>query len=434
MAGFVKRIFCGIACLSFMTGSILFPAAAEGNAQTVDALRFGDGGKFTILQISDTQDTDSLSKDTYKMITAALDQVQPDLVIFTGDQLEGYSPTFKISPEKKVKSAIDALVAPLAEREVPFAVAFGNHDAQSGISKEAQMAMYASYPNCVSRDEGDLLEGCGTNRLPVMSSDGKKTAFNLFVIDSLEHAREGGYAHVSTGQIEFCREEAEKSARENGGKTVPSMVFQHIAVPEIYDALKETDECTGGAVEGFRTHSGRYYILDRTNLVGENTENYFLREAPCPPDVNSGQFDAWLASGDVIAAFFGHDHSNNFVSEYRGIDLGYCPTSGFNAYGDGYNRGVRVIELDENTPAEYRTYTLLYDDLVEEELQEAFAFRVVENTPISFEQFKFAAAAATLLVIVLAAGITGVLLVRRKRKNSKRVRRGTRTGNGGYGE
>lgn len=75
-----------------------------------------------------------------------------------------------------------------------------------------------------------------------------------------------------------------------------------------------------------------------------------MRESPAIPDINTGEFDAIAEKGDVMAMFVGHDHINSFVGHYQNVDLVYTPGSGFNVYGPGVERAVRVIELNENQP------------------------------------------------------------------------------------
>jgi predicted nucleotide-binding protein (sugar kinase/HSP70/actin superfamily) len=54
--------------------------------------------------------------------------------------------------------------------------------------------------------------------------------------------------------------------------------------------------------------------------------------------------------------FVGHDHNNSFYTNYQGIDLGYCQGAGFNTYGPGDKRGVRIFTFDENDVRNYETY------------------------------------------------------------------------------
>ncbi|UKI22489.1 MAG: hypothetical protein L6V88_09185 [Anaerotruncus sp.] len=70
-----------------------------------------------------------------------------------------------------------------------------------------------------------------------------------------------------------------------------------------------------------------------------------------------------------MAVFVGHDHKNSFVGRYKNVDLGFTQSSGFNVYGNRTKRGVRIIELDENKPGEYETYTRTFDELVGTKVQ-----------------------------------------------------------------
>ena len=129
-------------------------------------------------------------------------------------------------------------------------------------------------------------------------------------------------------------------------------MFQHIVVPEVFEAFNEAPFGTPGAVPKY----GKYYILNPAM-----TRTGVMIEAACPPDVNGGQFDAVKAQGDVTAMFFGHDHTNTFEVNVRGIDLVCSPTAGIAPYGDD-NRGVRVITIDENNPTAYTTHLVRYTD------------------------------------------------------------------------
>ena len=86
---------------------------------------------------------------------------------------------------------------------------------------------------------------------------------------------------------------------------------------------------------------------DKNYVLKETIEGY-LGEGPCTPCVNSGQFAAWKETGDIIGAFFGHDHMNDFVGYVDGIMLAQNKTAGFRPYTDGCRSGVRLITLSEN--------------------------------------------------------------------------------------
>ena len=62
----------------------------------------------------------------------------------------------------------------MAERGIPFAAVFGNHDDEGGVSKETQLTIYQSYPGCLMSAGPDDITGCGNYNLLVWSSDGSR--------------------------------------------------------------------------------------------------------------------------------------------------------------------------------------------------------------------------------------------------------------------
>ena len=54
----------------------------------MEKIKFNNG-KLTILQISDAQDTQWVRKTMLAMLNKACDRVNPDLIIFTGDNILG---------------------------------------------------------------------------------------------------------------------------------------------------------------------------------------------------------------------------------------------------------------------------------------------------------------------------------------------------------
>ncbi len=317
-------------------------------------------GSFKVMQIADLQEIPAISPDTLKLMNAALDREKPDLVVFTGDQIKGYGITFRGGDRKKKRWRIPCtgcwsqwsdVIFPLPRSLV---ITTGRWAALT----RSRMQIYQRYEQCVGMDD-PALPGCGTYDLPIYSNDGQKILFNLYLIDSHGSAKGGGYAPVDPKQIEWYRATRDRLTQENNGEPVPSLVFQHIPVPEYYNVLLQVPHKTPGAVRAYRTHKNESYILnpDMVDAGG------FMRESPAIPDINTGEFDAIAEKGDVMAMFVGHDHINSFVGHYQNVDLVYTPGSGFNVYGPGVERAVRVIELNENQPHAYESHTLSYEEL-----------------------------------------------------------------------
>lgn len=330
----------------------LFPAMYSVAVEEKPALRFNADGQFKIMMINDTQDTDRANPKLINFLNAALDAENPDLVVIVGDMM---SETFLFPNEKRVQKAIDNIIAPINDRGIPFAIAFGNHDEDVKISKERQMQMYMAYDTCYAVDEGDALTGVGTYNLPILTNDGSKVAFNVYMMDSNSYLPGGGYDGVYEDQIAWYEATGNALKAQNGGQVVPSLLFQHIPVPEIFDLLTEVPAFTPGAVRDGKS----WYMLNTDIAEG------VLLETPCPSAVNRGQYDSWLKQGDIVGAFFGHDHVNTFVGTTPdGMTMGYNGGTGFRAYGNGDQRTIRIFNLDQSSPAQYETHLIYYGDFM----------------------------------------------------------------------
>ncbi len=345
MKKFVSIIMAVIICLS---------VCAMG-ASAVDVadktLKFKGDGEFKIMQVADLQDSPFVVSTTNEYLEKIINEEDPDLIVLTGDNISGGTGdalTEGIS-RWQVKRGIDQFMSFFEKIGIPVAVVFGNHDGEALIGKEEQMAMYQTYKCCVGFDEGDKLYGCGTYNLPILSSDGEKVVYNLWMFDSnMYDSVNGGYDHVHEDQIAWYVETSNALKAANGGTPVPSMAFQHIIVNEIYNALVEVEAGTPGSIP----------YGDKALALPEGTG--ILAEGPCPGTVDSLQFETMVAQGDVKAMFFGHDHVNSFVVPYQGIDIVNTPTSGFGSYGDKATRGVRIITINENDTSKYETKVINY--------------------------------------------------------------------------
>ena len=354
-----------ISCLSLFAGA----------KETDKTLQFGEDGKFTILQFADIQDGYPLMMITKKLLKDSIAKVQPDLIVLTGDNISGGSTTTKVI----TRAAINEFMSIFEKAGVPTAAVFGNHDDESALAdKDFQMSVYESYDCFVGYNEGDIIPGVGTYNLPIMSSDGERIAFNIWMTDSGTYNTEndlGGYACTTKEQIAWYVETSEALKAQNGGKPVPSINFQHIIVPDIFDALVECEEGTPESVP-----YGDGYIT-----LPEGVEGH-LHETPCPPNYSNGQFQAFLQQGDVLATVSGHDHKNDFVVPYMGIDIINTPGVGFSSYNDE-TVGSRVFVIDENAPEEYETYKLGYFDVYGDDEEALYRYQAYSRTTDDMTKF-----------------------------------------------
>lgn len=403
----MKRLICNLVSVFLMLALLLgtipaFAAEAEGDT----SMQFDKNGNFRILIIADTQDTLNPRQETIDLMNAALDETQPDLVVFTGDNIHGSDWKLKKSKSRTSK-AIKQIMQPVVSRNIPYCIVFGNHDDEGGISKEDQMELYQSLGNCLSV-KGENMKGCGNYNIPIKSSEGTKNIFNLWFIDSGSYNTDENidsfYDFVGTDQIEWYENKSNELKTENGGVPMPSLLFQHIAVPEIYNLLTEVPEGTEDAVE----KNGKYYILNEELTTGK------MGEAPCPPDYNNGQFESWKKQGDIVAAFFGHDHINDFSGTVNGIDMVYTPGAGFYIYGNGPEHGVRVVDIKEDDLS-YTTELLYYKDLVGNKVYGG-DYIWYDGSCAHDEKVTVSIIAVTAVAVVLGAGITAYTMIKKKKK------------------
>jgi 3',5'-cyclic AMP phosphodiesterase CpdA len=331
-------------------------------------LQFNEDGKFKIIQFADCQDTALYAPAMVAFIERALETYQPDLVVFTGDNVVQPVPPLN-------KMAIEAIIDPVAKAGVPFAFTFGNHDAET-ISKETMFQHYRSYSNCITYDPVPSLTGMGTSNNTILSSDGSRIAFNLWMIDSGMRAKEDdGYDYVHQDQIDWYKSTSEALELEAGGK-VPSLMFQHIPVPEIYEVYLEA--APGDSPT--KVYNGKTLALKLNPAMATG----YLGEWSCPPNINSGQFAALVERGDVLGIVTGHDHVNSFVGTYQGIDFIQTPGITFSSYGDDKVRGARLITLDENDPWSYETETFTYFDLFTDAEYYGLMLKRIPTTMLQF--------------------------------------------------
>lgn len=315
-------------------------------------LQFNKDGKFKILLFGDIHETDDYEtslnfKDMQKLMVAALDEYKPDLCVLLGDNCN--TSCFEESPEKFEKM-LRAVASPITERKIPVAAILGNHEHDHGHEDEI-VAVYSKIEGCLTRnDTPSEITGNANFKELIYSSDGEKPAFCLWFIDSNnchENREISHYDYVHTDQIEWFEEESAKLKEINGGKPMPSFVFQHTPVPEEYNLLRKAKFWELPiAVRGYNSHKKTLYVKKKgvEGIAGEG---------PCSPDINNGQFASWKKVGGVIGAFFGHDHLNDFAGWTDGIFLAQHRTAGFRAYTDGCRSCVRLVTIDEKNPEKF---------------------------------------------------------------------------------
>ena len=284
-------------------------------------LKFGADKTFKIVQFTDVHwiYNDSRSDIAGERMNEVLDAEKPDFVIYTGDIIFG----------KPAKESLLKALEPVISRKIPFAVTWGNHDDEQGMSRQELFDLIKDIPNnLTSTVQG--VTGVTNFVLPVKSADGKKESAVLYVFDSNSYSTlpkkvVDGYGWIALDQIDWYTKTSNELTAKNGGQPIPSLAFFHIPLPEYHEAVLD----------------------EKAYLVGTR------KEVACAPKINTGLGASMLQAGDVMGVFVGHDHVNDYVVNWRGILLGYGRyTGGSTVYHDiPQGNGARIIELTEGKRA-----------------------------------------------------------------------------------
>ena len=297
------------------------------------------------------------NKKCIKLISNLIDSVQPDLVIFTGDIVDGRPHT-----KNNWQTTFAGVIQPLLDAKpypVPWTFCPGNHDddnapwSRSDLLKIFQMDGCIT-PTCTSFNHTFTI-GIGTEVQPSIPS----TSTRLWIFDS-------GGNHPTTRYDPFPAEAVQgytkiveavralpKEAQEKFN-VICDLAFFHIPLPEYNDVkpLVGTNNLFNAILKSGSVPKPWNWVpwfvrcIGKHRIAGSST-------------VNSGMFDA-MRRGNLVATFVGHDHYSDFVASNGsgpymtyGRVTSYAPPSNFE--GDGgdlpWKPGGRVVRVQQGVGA-----------------------------------------------------------------------------------
>ena len=236
---------------------------------------------------------------TMEALRTAFANVPCDLAVFLGDLMEGadYGDD-RASFLRDLKNALDTTGT------TPFAFVFGNHDAESVVTKEEILSVLDTYPNSLTTGKNYVLKLGGETLLFIDSGsryDGEESYYDIVRPSVLQWAKE-----------QIAGEQA--------------ILFQHIIIPDIIDVTETAADGSWRFKAGF-PYTGA------------------LKERPCPPDINTGELK--LLAPHLKAMVFGHDHVNSFECMLDGVKIIQCAAASMNSY--EYPQAPTVKLLDTET-------------------------------------------------------------------------------------
>ena len=142
------------------------------------------------------------------------------------------------------------------------------------------------------------------------------------------------------------------------------MLFIHIPLIEVKDA------CDEHLASGGKSTEDVLYVMGK---IGE-TEPYVF----CSNE-RGKMFDAMLSLGSTKAIFYGHDHLNNLVMDYKGIVFSYGYSIDYFAYSNiadvGAQRGCSIITCSPDT-----SFEIVHENYYQDKYPSQYEKEVVDMT------------------------------------------------------
>ena len=251
--------------------------------------RINQNGKYKIMQVADLHLSTGLGKcrdampvghnggkcdadvRTLEFVEKMIEDEKPDLVILSGDQVNGES-----APDSQ--SAIFKYAEVFKRHKLPFAGIFGNHDDEGDLDREASMAIMQDLPFSLSDAGPTDIDGVGNYLVEVLGRGSTShSALTLYLIDSHSYSPDErhfrGYDWVKPSQINWFKQTSESLKKKHKEYTNIHMdlAFMHIPLPE-------------------------YRNPDNQHWVGN------WSEPPTAPGFNSGLKDALVEEGVVLVS------------------------------------------------------------------------------------------------------------------------------------
>lgn len=308
----------------------------EKTLETKIPLKLGADGSFRMLMIADIQEQTTIDSRTVPALAAMLDRAKPDLVILGGDNVDGRY----VKTEAELRTYFAAILPVLEERGIAWAHIYGNHDYDAAVTPAEQMAIYGSYPHCITKTTPGI-PGVTNYLLPVLGEDGEPVfliwAFDTqhYLLDQIpvldrpgDPKHKNPYYKLSNNPIpqgkfaspgfeqQMWYWQTSRALEEKYGRKIPGMMVMHVA-PWEFSMAKENPEETG--------------------LVGFTEERLLLSS------LNTGIFATALQRGDIGWMAAGHTHADDFTAAYCGMNFALVGCGGYTPKGNDACRGGRLF-------------------------------------------------------------------------------------------
>lgn len=316
---------------------------------------------FVILNLTDTQmDTKEWSEGNVNReileytVNELINRTQPDLITISGDLSWGEGET---KAYRMLADFIDGF-------GIPWAPVWGNHDNEDGMAYvDVIEELYMTYENCIYLEGPEEL---GSGNYVISIEENGTPITGIFMMDTHDHDiyidengnEYEGYSRLNDEQQLWYKYRAE-SMKELGYKD--SAIIMHIPIYAYKDAFAAAYNYSvdPSALTWEESYNDQYWNEGYEDSYGVRYEYGGF------PPVEDGFIDVLENIGHTEYMVVGHDHINNFVINYRGINLVYAMKTGMGCYWDQRLNGGTVLRITSDGIAELKHEYVDVDHLVE---------------------------------------------------------------------
>lgn len=209
----------------------------------VPSFTLGEYGDFSVLQFSDTHFLCGTVKKDIKTLTAirkAITEYKPELVVITGDMIEGENSDASYNK----KNAIRTIAALFEELKQYWAYVPGNNDGELYGSARDVATMLSEYKYCILSNVPELT-GATQYAVDLYAQDGesKTLVHSLLFLDSLARNENNEYDFIKSEQVQWVADKIEAKQKQNADVTVS--LFFHMNTPNFANAGKSGKSYAG---------------------------------------------------------------------------------------------------------------------------------------------------------------------------------------------
>lgn len=346
---------------------------------TTPALRFGKDGTFQLSVFEDLHfgEAENLGWgpqqdfNSTRVMNSVLSTESQQLVVLNGDLITGENTYLANSSHY-----MDQIVAPLVQRNRPWASTYGNHDSDFNLSRHDILAREQRYSLSLTQSlVSSPNAGVSNYYIPVYSSSSSRTpALLLWFFDSRggNYFQQLGFNGLPVPQPNWVDQsvvawfqKTNTALTRKHNNIIPSVAFVHIPV----------NAMLAFQIQGVDAHR-EPGINDDVPLVqqgytqgqGEVSGTAFTYSGQDIPFMS-----ALLETQELMAVFSGHDHGDDWCMKWEGklpgmnltgngLDLCFGRHSGYGGYGS-WMRGSRQVKIREGV-GQVETWIRLEDGSV----------------------------------------------------------------------